>query len=78
MLCCSCKCCKAMWFSGFFALACLVHVVRLALQVPLRLGDWPVPMGLSVGVVVVAGALSFILCRMGCSACSCSTAPKTK
>ena len=78
MLCCLCKCCKAMWFSGFFALACLVHLVRLALQVQVRFGDWLVPMGLSVGVAVVAGLLSFFCCRMGCGSCGCSTTQQTK
>lgn len=52
------KFCPAIWFSGFFALGFLVHLLRLVLQVPLSIWDKPVPMATSVGVVIVFGVLS--------------------
>lgn len=76
MFCHKCKCCKNMWLSGFFALGAIVHALRFVARVPMQLANWPVPMALSVVVVVVAGALSFIFCKKGCGACSCSSAPK--
>ena len=76
MFCSKCKCCAAMWWSGFFALAAIGHATRLVARVPVQLGDWAVPMGLSVGVAVVAGLLSFFFCKKGCGACNCSSQNK--
>ena len=67
-----CKCCVSMWWSGFFTLAAVVHILRLAFRVPVQLGTWHVPMGFSVDVVIVAGFLVFIFCRKGCEACDCT------
>lgn len=53
--------CPALWFSGFFGLAALVHLARLALKVPVTVGTVSVPMGTSVFVAAVAGALSVAL-----------------
>lgn len=50
--------CPALWFSGFFGLAALAHLVRLALKVPVTVGTVSVPMSASVLVAAVAGALS--------------------
>ena len=77
MFCHKCKCCAAMWWSGFFALAFVGHAVRLVTRAQVQLGDWPVPMGLSIAIVIVAGLLSFILCKKGCGACNCSGPSKT-
>ncbi len=62
-----------MWLSGFFALAAVVHTIRLVLKTSVQIGDFAVPMGLSVVVLVVAGVLSFILARLGCERCDCGT-----
>ena len=67
-----CKCCCFAWLSGFFGLAAIGHVIRLAFQVPVQLGGYSIPLKVSLIVAVVAGALSFILCRKSCSSCSCA------
>jgi len=77
MFCHKCKCCKFAWWSGFFAFAAVVHMVRLIARVQVQIGSWSVPMGLSIAVAVVAGALSIILCKAGCGACGCSSGSKT-
>lgn len=61
----------AVWFSGFFGLAALVHLVRLLFQVPLVVGGRPVPMAVSVIVVLVAGILSLRLFSVGRGGGSC-------
>ncbi len=50
--------CPAQWFSGFFGLAAIAHLVRLAFGVPIQIGTVSVPMAASVWVAVIAGALS--------------------
>jgi hypothetical protein len=72
MFCQKCKCCMFSWWSGFFALATGVHIVRLIARAQVQIGDWVVPMGLSIAVAVVAGILSFIFCKAGCKSCGCS------
>ena len=69
MFCTKCKCCAAMWWSGFFALAAVVHVVRLVARAEVQIGTFVVPMGVSIGVAIVAGTLSLIFCKKGCGAC---------
>ncbi len=66
-----CRCCGFMWLSGFFALAAVVHAVRLVLKASVQIGEFAVPMSLSVGILVVAGVLSFVLARSGCGRCGC-------
>ncbi len=68
-----CRCCGLMWLSGFFALAAMVHAIRLVLKASVQIGEFAVPMGLSMGVLVVAGVLSFVLARLGCGRCDCGT-----
>ncbi len=55
----------AVWFSGFFGLAALVHLVRFLFQVPLVVGGRSVPMAVSVIVAFVAGVLSLRLLSVG-------------
>ena len=59
------KFCPATWFSGFFGLGALVHLVRLILRIPLTLGDFQVPLGLSLVLVIVLGGLSLGLLYVG-------------
>ena len=73
MFCHQCKCCLFSWLSGVFALAALVHVVRLIVRAQVQVGGWPVPMGLSVSIAVIAGTLSLVFCKMGCKVCSCAS-----
>lgn len=50
--------------AGFiFGLAALVHFIRIVLGLSLKLGDWEVPMWLSILAVVVAGYLSIKLLK---------------
>ena len=73
MFCSKCKCCAAMWWSGFFALAAVAHVVRLIARAEVVVNGFTVPMSASIAVAVVAGILSFVFCKKGCGACGCST-----
>ncbi len=66
-----CKCCKPIWWSGFFTLAAVGHLARLLFRAQVQIGQWAVPMRVSLGVVVVAGALSLILCKKGSVSCDC-------
>lgn len=67
-----CRCCGFMWLSGIFALAAVVHLIRLVLGFSLQIGETVVPMNVSVVIAVVAGILSVVLCKMGCGNCGCS------
>ena len=71
MFCHKCKCCSLMWWSGFFALASLVHIVRLISRIQVQVGIWVVPMQASIGVAIIAGLISLFLCKAGCGACNC-------
>ena len=73
MFCHKCKCCSLSWLSGVFALAAIVHIVRLVTRTQVQLNDFVVPMNLSVVIAVVAGILSLVLCKMSCKACTCTT-----
>ena len=73
MFCSKCKCCGAMWWSGFFALAVIAHLIRLVTHTQVQLGSYLVPMNVSIGIVLVAGTLSFIFCKKGCGSCDCGT-----
>ena len=59
------KFCPAIWFSGFFGLGAVVHLIRLILRVPMIIGGFNVPLGLSAAVAVVFGALSIGLLCLG-------------
>ncbi len=72
MFCHKCKCCVFSWLSGFFALASLIHIVRLIAKAQVQIGSFAVPMNVSILVAVIAGLLSLAFCRMGCKACNCS------
>lgn len=54
------------WLSGFFATPTLMHLIRVVLRAPVRLGTWDVPLSTSYIVLVITGLLSFIFCRMAC------------
>lgn len=53
--------CPATWFSGFFGLGALVHLVRLLLRFPLVVNNYEVSLATSGVLVVVLGALSLTL-----------------
>ena len=72
MFCHKCKCCSAMWWSGFFGLAAVAHVLRLVFRPDIQFNGVPVPAGFSIVIVAVAGALSFFFCKKACGACSCT------
>ena len=73
MFCTKCKCCSAMWWSGFFALAALMHIIRLIVRLDLQFGTFVVPMGASIGVASVGALLSFIFFKKGCESCGCAS-----
>mgnify|MGYP001563464888 FL=1 len=77
MFCHKCKCCNFSWLSGFFALAAIVHLIRLITGMQVQIGGWAVPMNVSIGVAVIAGVLSLILCKKSCASCGCSGVAKT-
>jgi hypothetical protein len=62
-----------MWWSGFFALAAVVHLVRVVLQAQAVLAGRSIPMSLSVGVAIAAGLVSFFFYKKGCGSCGCSS-----
>ena len=63
--------CPAIWFSGFFGLGALVHLVRLLLRVSLIVGGTQIPLSTSTLVVVLFGALSIGLLILGCKKPCC-------
>ena len=65
--------CPAVWFSGFFGLGTLVHLLRLLFQVPVNIGGWQVPLSVSGILVLVLGGLSAGLLYVGCRRPGCST-----
>ena len=76
MMCKKCKCCKFSWLSGMFALAAIVHVIRLISGAQVQINTVVIPMNASIAIAVVAGILSFILCKKSCGECGCSTETK--
>ena len=72
MFCHKCKCCMFSWFSGLFALAAIVHIVRLIAKAQVQINDFVVPMNVSIGIAAVAGVLSLVFCKMGCKTCNCA------
>ncbi len=58
--------CPAIWFSGFFGLGTLVHLIRLLLGFPVAISHWVVPLRVSAVLVVVFGGLSAALLYLGC------------
>lgn len=52
------KFCPATWFSGFFALAALVHLGRSILGLQLVVGGYEIPLAVSVIAAFVFSALS--------------------
>ena len=50
------RCWWATWVSGFFGVAGLLHLVRLVVRVPIRIGTYDVP--LAVTLVVGLGCLA--------------------
>lgn len=60
------KFCPALWFSGFFGLGAVVHLVRLLLRVPVIVGTWHVPLRFSALAVAIFGGLSLALLYAAC------------
>lgn len=58
--------CAVLWFSGFFGLGTLVHLIRLTFRVPVTVGGWEVPLGVSAVLVALLGLLSAGLLAFGC------------
>jgi len=64
--------CPAVWFSGFFGLGAIVHLVRLVLRFPLMVGSYEVPLTVSAILVLVLGAFSIGLLFLGWRRPCCS------
>ena len=47
-----------MWFSGFFGLGAIAHLIRLTIGFSLVVNGWEVPKVVSAIFVAVAGSLS--------------------
>ncbi len=47
------RCWWATWVSGFFGIAGLLHVARWVFQIPLTVGTYHIPIGVSVVVGIV-------------------------
>ncbi len=52
------KFCPAMWFSGFFGLGAVVHLVRLITGFSVVIGGREIPRAFSGAAVLVLGGLS--------------------
>ena len=52
------KFCPAMWFSGFFGLGAIVHLVRLIAGFSLSVGGQEIPLAASGLVALICGVLS--------------------
>lgn len=65
------KFCLATWFSGFFGLGALMHLVRSILRFSLVVGNFEVPISLSVVLAVVLGSLSLGLLYLSCKKPCC-------
>lgn len=55
------RCWWATWLSGFFGIAGLLHLARLAFPIRVVLGDYEVPLRVTVAVGLACVALSAIL-----------------
>ena len=58
------------WFSGVFGAGAIAHILRLVFRVPVTIGNFQVPMELSVWVAVAAVVLSLAL--LGVCPCCCA------
>ena len=56
--------------SIFFILVAAMHLARLIFQVPVQVGDWSVPIWISVGGLVVPLLLGIMAIRLLCPRCS--------
>ncbi len=65
------KGCAPIWFSGFFGLGAIMHLVRSVLKFPLVVNNFEVPLSLSLTLAVVLGALSLVLLYVGCRPACC-------
>ncbi len=53
------------WFSGFFGLGALVHLLRLVFQVPVTIGTFEIPLTVSLVVGAIFSILSIGLFLVG-------------
>ena len=53
--------------SFIFGLVCLAHVWRLLRHIPVHVGSYDVPMGLSIAGILIAGGLSLWFWRLAAS-----------
>lgn len=67
--------CLAVWCSGFFGLAAVVHLIRFVSKLPVVIGGVEIPMGASVVIALVSAALSAGLLVVACQKPCC---PKEK
>jgi hypothetical protein len=65
------KICPAVWLSGFFALGALAHLLRTIFRFSLVVGGFEVPLGMSLVITMVLGALSIGLLYVGGSKPCC-------
>lgn len=59
------KFCPAIWFSGFFALGAIMHLIRLLLGFSVVIAGREIPLTVSAAMVVIFGILSIGLAMMG-------------
>ena len=57
--------CPALWFSGFFGLGAVVHLVRLVLRFSVVVNGFGIPLGVSAALAAVLGTLSIGLLILG-------------
>ena len=65
------KLCLATWFSGFFGLGALLHLVRSIVKFPLVVNNYDVPVSISMILALVLGALSLTLLYVSCKKPCC-------
>lgn len=56
----------AVWFSGFFGIAAILHALRVLFQLPVVIGTWQVPVRISLVIAIVFGLISLGLLKGGC------------
>lgn len=61
-----CGQCICLWFSGFFAMPAIAHIVRIILGWPMTIASWNVTIKGSIIVAVVTGILAAIFGLAGC------------
>jgi hypothetical protein len=61
-----------------FGLVAVGHVVRLSRNLPVQIGEWSVPMGVSWGGLIATGLLSVWAFSALCPRCECSNVAESE